>query len=480
MLLSQGLFQVSYALLVRITGDGVGRVQRGVGIPEPMDEGMVSNMQANSTASIDTRTDSGGGRREGTREGGDEVMSDVSGGVSVTDAGMVESRKEESAEGVDGNEGLPDAPNGGSTGKDQGTNDVELNEVLAGAKVQGTALDKNVDGGDAFLRDGELEESALQTDLLEKNEHLIAIDDKLKFFIAEVARLTSELDESAELLNECQMNCAHLENRLHEAREEARTNLCAADRRAAEYSALRITSVRLRGLMERLRSCITAPAGNPSSFAESLRALAVSLSSANVNDGSEDGEFRNAIRVLADRVGNLVQQRGELLERCTIAETNQAHLKKDLENQAELLKNLYSKRKFDKQASKEKICFTRFEIHGLAVFLQNANGHFEAINHNRPHYYLSGESIALFQEQGLPSGSPYVVGQIVHIDRKVVIPAPPPPPLLAGSSDGSVQGTELGAGTMLTPARAKASHNPYGLPLGTDYYIVTVAMVPDL
>lgn len=72
------------------------------------------------------------------------------------------------------------------------------------------------------------------------------------------------------------------------------------------------------------------------------------------------------------------------------------------------------------------------------------------------------------------------MGQIVHIDRKVVIPAPPPPPLLAGSSDGSVQGTELGAGTMLTPARAKASHNPYGLPLGTDYYIVTVAMVPDL
>lgn len=65
-----------------ITGDGVGRVQRGVGIPEPMDEGMVSNMQANSTASIDTRTDSGGGRREGTREGGDEVMSDVSGTVT--------------------------------------------------------------------------------------------------------------------------------------------------------------------------------------------------------------------------------------------------------------------------------------------------------------------------------------------------------------------------------------------------------------
>jgi len=75
-----------------------------------------------------------------------------------------------------------------------------------------------------------------------------------------------------------QMNCAHLENKLHEAREESRTNLCAADRRAAEYSALRTSSVRLRGLMERLRSCITAPASNPNSFVESLRNLAASLS----------------------------------------------------------------------------------------------------------------------------------------------------------------------------------------------------------
>lgn len=69
----------------------------------------------------------------------------------------------------------------------------------------------------------------------------------------------------------------------------------------------------------------------------------------NLNDGSEDSEFRNAIRVLADRVGHLVQQRAELVERCTIAEANQTLLKKDLENQAELLKSLYSKRKFDKQ-----------------------------------------------------------------------------------------------------------------------------------
>lgn len=71
--------------------------------------------------------------------------------------------------------------------------------------------------------------------------------------------------------------------------------------------------------------------------------------SVNINDASEDGEFRNAIRVLAERVGNLAQQRGELLERCTIAEANQSHLSKDLENQSELLRSLYSKRKSDKQ-----------------------------------------------------------------------------------------------------------------------------------
>jgi hypothetical protein len=72
-------------------------------------------------------------------------------------------------------------------------------------------------------------------------------------------------------------------------------------------------------------------------------------SSVNVNDGSEDSEFRHAIKVLAERVGNLAQQRGELLERCTMAEGNQAQLKKELENQAEIVKSLYAKRKFDKQ-----------------------------------------------------------------------------------------------------------------------------------
>jgi autophagy-related protein 11 len=62
-----------------LTGDGGGRAQGSLGVPEPMDEGMISNIQGSSSASIETRGGSMSGRRGGTREGGDEVMSDVSG-----------------------------------------------------------------------------------------------------------------------------------------------------------------------------------------------------------------------------------------------------------------------------------------------------------------------------------------------------------------------------------------------------------------
>lgn len=72
-----------------------------------------------------------------------------------------------------------------------------------------------------------------------------------------------------------QMNCAHLENCLHEAREEAQTHLCAADRRASEYSALRASAVKMRSLFERLRACVLS--GSAAILAESLRALSQSL-----------------------------------------------------------------------------------------------------------------------------------------------------------------------------------------------------------
>ena len=72
-----------------------------------------------------------------------------------------------------------------------------------------------------------------------------------------------------------QINCAHLENCLHEAREEARTNKCSADRRAVEYDALRSSALRIHGLFERLNNCVTAP--GMSGFADSLQSLALSL-----------------------------------------------------------------------------------------------------------------------------------------------------------------------------------------------------------
>jgi len=72
------------------------------------------------------------------------------------------------------------------------------------------------------------------------------------------------------------MNCAHLENCLHEARQEAQTHLCAADRRASEYNTLRASAVKMRSLFERLRSCVNA-SGGVSGFAEALRSLAQSL-----------------------------------------------------------------------------------------------------------------------------------------------------------------------------------------------------------
>lgn len=72
------------------------------------------------------------------------------------------------------------------------------------------------------------------------------------------------------------MNCAHLENCLHEAREEAQTHLCAADRRASECNNLRASAVNMRGLFERLRSCVNA-SGEVAGFAEALQSLAHSL-----------------------------------------------------------------------------------------------------------------------------------------------------------------------------------------------------------
>ena len=71
------------------------------------------------------------------------------------------------------------------------------------------------------------------------------------------------------------MNCAHLENCLHEAREEAQTHLFAAKRRASENSALRASAVKMCSLFERLKTCVSS--GSIAAIAESLLALSQSL-----------------------------------------------------------------------------------------------------------------------------------------------------------------------------------------------------------
>eukprot|EP00262_Sarcandra_glabra_P000971 TRINITY_DN10990_c0_g5_i1.p1 TRINITY_DN10990_c0_g5~~TRINITY_DN10990_c0_g5_i1.p1 ORF type:complete len:271 (-),score=39.34 TRINITY_DN10990_c0_g5_i1:226-1038(-) len=264
------------------------------------------------------------------------------------------------------------------------------------------------------------------------------------------------------------MNCAHLENCLHEAREEAHTNLFAANRRASEYGTLRASAVKLHGLFERLRSCITA-SGGVAGFVDSLQSLALSLSSstsANEDDGT--AEFRACISILADKVGILSRQRTEVLDRCLRAEAAHVHLAKELGDKEEVVKSLYAKHQLEKRVNKEKISFGRFELLELAAFVLNSAGHYEAINRNCSNYFLSTESIALFVEDLLSRPS-YIIGQIVHIERKTVIRA----------DNGDRVDLLSSVTTNRITAGSGPALNPYNLPVGCEYFIVTVAMLPE-
>ncbi|KAI3446710.1 hypothetical protein Pfo_003375 [Paulownia fortunei] len=316
-----------------------------------------------------------------------------------------------------------------------------------------------VPGLDAKVSDSLVLE--LQNALAEKSSQLDNAETKIQALVDEVSKLGRELEINRKLLDESQMNCAHLENCLHEAREEAQTHLCAADRKASEYSALRVSAVKMHGLFERLRNSVSS--AGVAAFADSLRALAQSLvRSANDSDDDSTAEFRECIRILADKVGVLSRQRAELLDRCSKAEAANEQLKKELEEKKELVNTLYMKHQLEKQANKEKISFGRLEVHEIAAFVLNSSGHYEAINRYCPYYYLSAESVALFADR-LPSHPSYIVGQVVHIERRIV-KSPP------STSDQAESIRETG--TRLTS-------NPYGLPVGCEYFVVTVAMLPD-
>ncbi|CAI9779665.1 unnamed protein product [Fraxinus pennsylvanica] len=314
----------------------------------------------------------------------------------------------------------------------------------------------------------------LQSALAEKSNQLAAAETKLQVLTEEVSKLGSELEISRKLLDESQMNCAHLENCLHEAREEAQTHLCAADRRASEYSALRASAIKTHSLFERLRSAVSS--AGVVAFADSLCALAQSLT--NSNNGNDDDstvEFRECIRVLANKVSLLSRHCAELLDRYTKTEAEIELLKKEVEDKKESVNTLYVKLQLEKQANKERISFGRLEVHEIAAFVLNSAGHYEAINRSCRYYYLSAESVALFATH-LPSHPSYVVGQIVHIERQTVKSTTfdraenirDPVDLL--TSDTGTSGLTLNSGS---------SSNPYDLPLGCEYFVVTVAMLPD-
>lgn len=119
------------------------------------------------------------------------------------------------------------------------------------------------------------------------------------------------------------------------------------------------------------------------------------------------------------------------------------------------------------QANKEKISFGCLEVHEIAAFVHTPCGHYEAITKNRSnYYYLSAESVALFTDH-LPSRPNYIVGQIVHIENQIVKALPEHG---RANPDKGTDWLTLNSGS--TP-------NPYGLPVGCEYFVVTVAMLPD-
>ncbi|KAK4481654.1 hypothetical protein RD792_012561 [Penstemon davidsonii] len=295
----------------------------------------------------------------------------------------------------------------------------------------------------------------LQNDLAENSIQLEKnVETKIKALMSEVSKLGNELETSRKLLDESQMNCAHLENCLHEAREEAQTHLCAADRRASKYSKLRVSAVKMHGFFERLRSCVSST--GVAAFADSLRALAVSLaSSANESDDDSTIEFHECIRVLADKVGVLSRQRSELLDRYSKAEAANEKLNKELEEKKELANTLYIKHQLEKQAS--------FILpHWHITF----SWYYEAITRNCPYYYLSAESVALFTNH-LPSRPSYIIGQVVHIERKMV------------TSEQAEATLKPQNGTGQLTLSLGSTSNPYGLSVGCEYFVVTVAMLPE-
>ncbi|GKV18115.1 hypothetical protein SLEP1_g28536 [Rubroshorea leprosula] len=428
---------------------------------EPMDE--VSCI-SNAKAGLFTRQNSK------VQEGVDENMMDSSGMLNLRlDSSMLELHHEELQVGEKDGKGKLVGQLGMSLTNSSTVESMPAPLNVLPSETTAESVSDSKISGDLVLE--------LQSALAEKSNQLNEIETKLKSALGEVEMLRSELEVSQKLLDESQMNCAHLENCLHEAREEAQSHRCAADRRASEYSALRASAVKMRSLFERLKTCVCVR--GVASFADSLRGLAQSLANS-IDDGEDDGtaDFHKCVWVLADKVGFLARRQEELLEKWPKIEAANEQLRMELEEKKELVKSLYAKHQLEKQANKEKISFSRLEVHEIAAFVLNSAGHYEAINRNSSNYYLSSESVALFTDL-LPSRPSYIVGQIVHIERQSVKP-------LSSTSARPEHGwlepvdhLTSDTGTDRLTLTSGSSSNPYGLPIGSEYFVVTVAMLPD-
>lgn len=248
-----------------------------------------------------------------------------------------------------------------------------------------------------------------------------------------------EARRKGELLSECEMNCAHLENRLHEAVEEVRRTRAGANaaekRRGEEVARMKKDTVALRGFLELLHKIM----GGGSS-AKELRELGAAMQKAVGEAGAGSGKWGpEAVRVVADHILALKLAADAQIEK----------MRKGLEASEEVVKAVRGMQERADQAqlaSRGKLSFASFQVHDLAAFVATPSGEaYAALNSNCPHLYLSGDSVALFKQQRVAEVV-VIVGQIVHIET-------------------SVAGGEGGV-------------NPYELPPGTQYAVVTLALVP--
>ncbi|XP_047331727.1 autophagy-related protein 11-like [Impatiens glandulifera] len=199
--------------------------------------------------------------------------------------------------------------------------------------------------------------------------------------------------------------------------------------------------VKKRTLFEIFRMVISS--GEIDEFPESLRVLSNSLA----NSIGDDDELGECIKLLADKVGLLSNYHNEeLIEKYAKVKEQ---LEKELDENKELASTLHRKHQLEKQANNEKISFGHLKVQEIAAFVLNSpTGHYEAINNCRCcNYYLSDESVSLLTNhlQNRPS---YLIGQIVHIEQQTV--------------------------------KTVLSSNPYDLPVGCEYFIITVEMLPDI